>query len=147
MRKTVCFYLRKRITLVKLIHILKKLHENTRDIEVAPHTPPHPQSGSFSERLEPVLWPALGNPLPFKAHLHSSALSLLYGPTLTSIRDYWKNHCGSSGEEPTCQSGRRKRRRSNLWVKKIPWKGKWQPTPVFLPGKLQGRRSLAGYSP
>ena len=24
---------------------------------------------------------------------------------------------------------------------------KWQPTPVFLPGKLHGQRSLAGYSP
>ena len=28
-----------------------------------------------------------------------------------------------------------------------PWRGKWQPTPVFLPGKFHGQRSLAGYSP
>ena len=28
-----------------------------------------------------------------------------------------------------------------------PWKRKWQPTPVFLPGKPYGQRSLAGYSP
>ena len=27
-----------------------------------------------------------------------------------------------------------------------PWKRKWQPTPVFLPGKPHGQRSLAGYS-
>ena len=27
------------------------------------------------------------------------------------------------------------------------WKGKWQPTPVFLPEKAHGRRSLVGYSP
>ena len=33
------------------------------------------------------------------------------------------------------------------WVRKIPWRRKWQPTPVFLPGKFQGHRSLAGYSP
>ena len=33
------------------------------------------------------------------------------------------------------------------WVKKIPWKRKWQPTPVFLPGKSHRPRSLAGYSP
>ena len=33
------------------------------------------------------------------------------------------------------------------WVGKIPWRRKWQPTPVFLPGKSHGRRSLAGYSP
>ena len=28
-----------------------------------------------------------------------------------------------------------------------PWKRKWQPTPVFLPGKFHGHRSLVGYSP
>ena len=33
------------------------------------------------------------------------------------------------------------------WVGKIPWKRKWQPTPVFLPRKSHGQRSLAGYSP
>ena len=32
------------------------------------------------------------------------------------------------------------------WVRKIPWRRKWQPTPVFLPGKSHGPRSLAGYS-
>ena len=30
---------------------------------------------------------------------------------------------------------------------KIPWRRKWQPTPVSLPGKSHGQRSLAGYSP
>ena len=33
------------------------------------------------------------------------------------------------------------------WVGKIPWRRKWQPTPVFLPGKSNGWRSLAGYCP
>ena len=33
------------------------------------------------------------------------------------------------------------------WVRKIPGRRKWQPTPVFLPGKLHGQRSLVGYSP
>ena len=33
------------------------------------------------------------------------------------------------------------------WGGKIPWKRKWQPTPVFLPGGFNGERSLAGYSP
>ena len=32
-------------------------------------------------------------------------------------------------------------------VGKIPWRRKWQPTPVFLPGKSHGQRSLVGYSP
>ena len=30
---------------------------------------------------------------------------------------------------------------------KIPWRRKWQPTPVFLPGESHGQTSLAGYSP
>ena len=29
----------------------------------------------------------------------------------------------------------------------IPWSRKWQPTPVFLPGKSPGQRTLVGYSP
>ena len=33
------------------------------------------------------------------------------------------------------------------WVRKIPWRRKWQPTPVFLPWKSHGQRSLVGYSP
>ena len=32
-------------------------------------------------------------------------------------------------------------------VRKIPWRRKWQPTPVFLPGESHGWRSLVGYSP
>ena len=32
-------------------------------------------------------------------------------------------------------------------VGKTPWRRKWQPTPVFLPGESHGQRSLAGYSP
>ena len=28
----------------------------------------------------------------------------------------------------------------------IQWRKKWQPTPVFLPGKFQGQRSLVGYT-
>ena len=31
------------------------------------------------------------------------------------------------------------------WVGKIPWKRKWQPTRVFLPGEFHGQ-SLVGYS-
>ena len=34
----------------------------------------------------------------------------------------------------------------NPWVRKIPWRRKWQPTPVLLPGKSHGWRSLVGYS-
>jgi len=32
-------------------------------------------------------------------------------------------------------------------IEKIPWRRKWQPTPVFLPRESRGQRSLVGYSP
>ena len=35
----------------------------------------------------------------------------------------------------------------NPWVRKIPWRREQQHTPVFLPGKLHGQRSLQGCSP
>ena len=39
--------------------------------------------------------------------------------------------------------------KTQVWslVGNIPWRRKWQPTPVVLPGKSHGRRSLVGYSP
>ena len=54
---------------------------------------------------------------------------------------------GTSGKEPACQCRRHKRLGFDLWVRKIPWRKAWQPTPVFLPGESNGQRSLAGYSP
>ena len=35
----------------------------------------------------------------------------------------------------------------NPWVRKIPWRRKWQPAPVFLPEEFHGQRNLVGYSP
>ena len=49
-----------------------------------------------------------------------------------------------SGKESTYQC---RKHRFHPWVRKIPWWRKWQPTPVFLPGKSHGQRSLEGYSP
>ena len=37
--------------------------------------------------------------------------------------------------------------RFDPWIGKIPWRRKWQPTPVFWPGESHGQRSLMGYSP
>ena len=54
---------------------------------------------------------------------------------------------GTSGKESTCQCRRHKRHEFETWVGKIPWRRKWQPTPVFLPGESHGQRSLAGYGP
>ena len=49
-----------------------------------------------------------------------------------------------SSKEPAHQC---RRRVFDPWVRKIPWRGKWQSIPVFLPGKSHGQRSLVGYSP
>ena len=48
---------------------------------------------------------------------------------------------GTSGKESTCQCRRLQRHEFDPWVRKIPWRKKWQPTPVSLPGKFheQGR--------
>ena len=40
-----------------------------------------------------------------------------------------------------------RRCRFDSWVGKIRWRRRWQPTPVFLPGKSHGQRILEGYSP
>ena len=40
-----------------------------------------------------------------------------------------------------------RRFRFNPWVGKVPWRMKWQPTPVVLSGKSPGQRSLVCYSP
>ena len=54
---------------------------------------------------------------------------------------------GTNAKELACQCGRHKRCVFNPWVRKIPWRRKWQPTSVFLSGESHGWRSLAGYSP
>ena len=59
------------------------------------------------------------------------------------IRIFW----WLSGKESACQCRRCKRCGFDFWVGKIPWRKKWQPTPVFLPGKFHGQRNLVGYSP
>ena len=45
------------------------------------------------------------------------------------------------------QCSRHRRCGFGPWVRKIPWRRAWQPTPVFLPGEAHGQRSLAGCSP
>ena len=62
----------------------------------------------------------------------STALSWLLQYTVPWFRQ-WR----------TCLQCRRPR--FNPWVRKIPWRRKWQPSPVFLPGESHGQRSLAGY--
>ena len=52
-----------------------------------------------------------------------------------------------SGKESDCLQERTETQVQSLGVGKIPWRRKWQPTPIFLLGKSQGQRSLMGASP
>ena len=45
-------------------------------------------------------------------------------------------HRDVSGEESTIQRRRHRRCRFDPWVGKIPWRRKWQPTPIFLAWKI-----------
>ena len=49
-----------------------------------------------------------------------------------------------NGKESACQC---RGCRFDPWVGKIPWRRKWQPIPVFWPGKSHGQGNLADYSP
>ena len=54
---------------------------------------------------------------------------------------------GSMLNEPACQCWRCRSRRFDPWVRKIPWRKKGQPTPVFWPRESHRQRSLVGSSP
>ena len=51
---------------------------------------------------------------------------------------------GSDGKASACKCGKPG---FDPWARQIPWRRKWQLTPVLLPGKFHGWRSLVGYSP
>ena len=57
----------------------------------------------------------------------------------------WRTPGGTSGKEPACQCRRQRRPQFDPRVRKIPWRRKWQSTPVFRPGESHGQRSPAGY--
>ena len=78
-------------------------------------------------------------PLPFLPWTLSSFLLFLI------ILYLWGFAGGASGKESVCQCRRCRRCEFDPWVRKIPWRRKWQPTPVFLPGESHGQRSLVGY--
>ena len=51
-----------------------------------------------------------------------------------------------SGKEATCRCRSAGEHRFDPWVGKIPWRRKWQPTPVFLPGESHGQKSYSLWS-
>ena len=67
------------------------------------------------------------------------------GPPLCNPTDYNPaGFPGGSDGKSICLQCRRPG--FEAWVRKISWRGKWQPTPVLLPGRLHGWRRLVGYS-
>ena len=70
-------------------------------------------------------------------------LLILWGYLCTK----WGFPGGANGKEISCQCRRCKRCMFYLQVRKISWRRKRQPTPVFLLWKSHGQRSLVGYSP
>ena len=67
----------------------------------------------------------------------------LLGPEHTQMKSVYilpGFHDGSAGKEFTCIA----RDAGDVCVAKIPWRRKWQPTPVFLPGKSHWTEELGG---
>ena len=75
---------------------------------------------------------------------HREGFKLTWLPNLIGINLFRGLPRWLSGKESTCQS---RRHAINPWVVQIPWRRKWQPTPVSLPGDHMDRRSLTNYSP
>ena len=60
---------------------------------------------------------------------------------------FWGFPCGSGAKNPPANAGDTGGMVFSPWVEKIPWRRKWQPTLVFLPGKSHGETNPADYSP
>ena len=75
-------------------------------------------------------------------HDHSSLLSLL-----TKIKCSMGLPRCSVVKNPPASAGDERDAGSIPGSGRFPWRRKWQPIPVFLPGESHGQRSLAGCSP
>ena len=79
---------------------------------------------------------------------HQSLLSMDFPGRNTGVRFFCFYTCyfydGLPSSKESCQW---RRHEFEPWIGKILWRRKWQSTPVFLPGKSHGQRSLMGYSP
>ena len=76
-------------------------------------------------------------------------LKIIFSPTFIQLKSSIQFSVLSrwlSGKEPAYQCQRHKRHEFSSWVRKIPWGREWQPTPVLLPGKSHGQKSLESYS-
>ena len=76
-----------------------------------------------------------------RGDLHAAEPEVSSQVPFDMIHQQLRGFPGASGKEPACQYRRHRRRGSDRWIVKIPWRRAWQPTPVFLPEESHGRRS------
>ena len=92
----------------------------------------------------------------YPAHVFRDVLFSISQNTELFLLFYRLNFCrvgvrGASqmahGKESACQCMRYRRCGFHPWFRKIPWRRRWQPTPVLLLRESHGQRSLVGYNP
>ena len=76
-----------------------------------------------------------------KESKHRAAASASRYHSAKKLRGFPGGSVVKNKKNPACQC------RFDSWVGKSSWRRKWHPTPVFLPRKFHGQRSLVGYSP
>ena len=111
----------------------------------------------LSQRKDQIVWHPVSNITSLMnfcpPHLKVKAscrqgLCLLLGPCCLQVPCRNSGFSGgASGKKPACQCRKCKRHGFEPWAGKIPRSRKWQLAPVFLAGKFQGQKSLAGSSP
>ena len=99
---------------------------------------------SFFPSLNAIVWPynsdwRIAVHGVVKSQMQLSMMMIYRRPCSLPALPWWL-----SSEESACQC---RRCGLNPWFGKIPWSRKWQPIPLFLPGKFYGQRSLGGCNP
>ena len=64
-----------------------------------------------------------------------------------AVSCFWASQVELVVKNTPANTGGHERCGFDSWPRKIPWRRKWLPTPVFWPGESHGQRSLVGYSP
>ena len=87
---------------------------------------------ALQESVSPVLW-KFCNQIPLASKVKFSGI-ILSAPLFPAPLLLWASQLALVVKKPTCQWKSHRSRRFDPWVGKIPWRKKWLPTPVFLPG-------------